>query len=235
MEQIIPETRQTWTVADAVIAVLAGLGAAVVAGVALGTAEPSTLQVFGVIVPAQTLTTIGMIYALAVRRGMAPAPALGLAFRPVDLLGFAHGFGIQIGLGMIVLLLTEVFGIDFETQQVVQEAEEAASSIDRALVVLGAGILAPVAEELAFRGVALRALLARTGAVAAVVWSSAAWALLHLLDPNAGLLVPLFFAMGLVLGGITVRSGRITQALLAHITFNMISVVALLACEGGSC
>ena len=46
---MIPEPQPMWRISDAVIAVLAGLGAAILVGSVLGTTDPSTLQVFGLI------------------------------------------------------------------------------------------------------------------------------------------------------------------------------------------
>lgn len=221
-----------WRIGDAAIAVLAGLGAAILAGAAVGTQDPSTLQVFGLVVPAQTLTTVAVIYALGRGREGDLRESLGLAYRHVDLMGLIHGFAIQLGMGMVLLLVTEVLDIDFTTQQVVQEAESAVGGLEWVLVIVGAGILAPISEELAFRGVLLQALLRRLGPSVAVMASSAAWALLHLVDPNAWLLVPLLFLMGIVLGAVTVRYGRISMAVFTHISFNTISVVTLLLSGG---
>ena len=84
---------------------------------------------------------------------------------------------------------------------------------------------APLAEELFFRGLVLRAVEKRSTLVVAVVVSSIVFGATHL--------EPLQFAAltvaGAVFALVSVRAGRLGPAIIAHMTFNGVSVITLLA------
>jgi hypothetical protein len=98
--------------------------------------------------------------------------------------------------------------------------------LDVVLLVLIVGVMAPVFEEIFYRGLMQRALLKRglPGAAAvgitAVVFAATHFQLLQL----PGLVVA-----GLVFGILAHRSGRLGPAIAAHLVFNMVTVVSLLA------
>jgi membrane protease YdiL (CAAX protease family) len=73
----------------------------------------------------------------------------------------------------------------------------------------------------------LRALTHRLSSRAAIFGSAAAFALGHLLDPNAGLAVPALFLAGLVLARQVLVSGRLGGAIAMHAGFNLLSVLFL--------
>ena len=89
-------------------------------------------------------------------------------------------------------------------------------------------LIAPFAEEVAFRGVLLPALGARWGSVAAVVGSSALFALIHL---SPYLFIPILVA-SLVFGRLFVRFESLWPAFLCHALFNGAAVVLALALRG---
>jgi len=93
--------------------------------------------------------------------------------------------------------------------------------------VVTAVVLAPVAEELVFRGILLRSLARRFSPWAAAFGSAGAFALGHLLDPNAALAVPALFVAGLVLARQVLVSGRLGGAIAMHAGFNLLSVLLL--------
>jgi hypothetical protein len=105
--------------------------------------------------------------------------------------------------------------------------DEATGLGTRVAVVITAVVLAPLAEELVFRGVLLRALAHRLPRWAAVLVSAGAFAVGHLLDPNAGLAVPALFVAGLVLARQVLKSGRLGGAIAMHAGFNLLSVLLL--------
>jgi membrane protease YdiL (CAAX protease family) len=84
-------------------------------------------------------------------------------------------------------------------------------------------IVAPVIEELFFRGLLLRALERRFGTGWAVAGSSVAFGLAHF----QGLQLPALVAVGLVFGILRVRTGRLGPGILAHAAFNAVAVAAL--------
>ena len=210
---------------DAVLALLGGLVVAIVAVAVLGPDDLTVGQAFGVVVPLQSAGTVAVLAVLA-RRRPPWRRALGVGFRPIDLLGLAVGVGAQFAAGMIVYVIVEVLEVDLPTQDVVEEAADAVGGFEHLLVFVGAVILAPVVEEVVFRGVLLRALL-RRGRRLAIGVSAVAFGLVHLLDPNAWVAVPFLTALGVVLGYQTVRTGRIGMAVMTHSAFNLVTVLVI--------
>jgi len=138
------------------------------------------------------------------------------------------GAALEFGLSLLLTLVVVVFlGGEAPVQEVVQIVDEAAGPGTKTAVVVTAVVLAPLAEELVFRGVLLRALARRYPGWPATVGSAAAFALAHLLDANAGLAVPALFVMGLVLARMVQASGRLGGAVAAHAGFNLLSVLLL--------
>lgn len=211
---------------DAVLAFLGGLAAAVAVVAIIGSDEITVTQAFGIALPVQVAGTIGVLAMLAPRRPPWRR-ALAVGFRPIDLVGLAIGVGAQLVVGMIVFLIVEVLEVDLPTQDVVEEAADAAGGFENLLVFVGAVILAPIAEELVFRGILLRALLHR-GRRFAIGVSGVVFGLVHLLDPNAWVAVPFLAALGVVLGYQTVRTGRIGMAIMTHAGFNLVTALVVL-------
>jgi membrane protease YdiL (CAAX protease family) len=223
---VITPAPSGWRVRDAVWALLAGLGGAVV-GVALVGVDASVSALFGIVVPAQSLATIGAVAAMAARSERR-REGLALAAEPQDGIGLLVGAGLQIALAALMYpFIVLFFDDEVPVQEIVETANQALTSTDRFLVAFGAVLLAPVAEELVFRGVLLRALRDRFSEGRAIVLSAAAFAVFHLLDPNAFLAVVPLFLLGLVMARQVVRSGRIARAVFTHMGFNLISVIAL--------
>lgn len=223
-----PAEANQWRPRDAAVAVLAGFAASLLMLAALGP-HATAGEIFAFVVPAQALGTLGAIAVLA-RRRREWREALAARIVPADAIGLLIGAGLQIGLGVIAyLLLVELLDAGLPTQDVVEAAAEAIDGGERALVVMALVILAPVSEEMVFRGVLLGALRRTRRDRPAVAISAAAFALLHLLDPNALLAVPFLFVVGVVAGHQVIATGRLGRAVTIHAGFNLITVVALLA------
>jgi CAAX protease family protein len=92
------------------------------------------------------------------------------------------------------------------------------------------GVLVPLVEEVCYRGVLLHAVAQRYGALAGVVVTSAAWALVHLGDyglrPFSAVVVltvlPSVFVMGLALGWCRLVSGSVLGSTLAQGLANLL-------------
>ena len=95
-------------------------------------------------------------------------------------------------------------------------------------------ILPAVCEELFFRGWVLAAFAGasprRGRAVAAVLLQAAAFAAFHLLPER----MPQTFALGVVLGWITLTTGSLLPAILAHAAHNAVPLVLLALVADGS-
>ncbi len=94
------------------------------------------------------------------------------------------------------------------------------------LLMLGAVIAAPLAEELLFRGMILTMLQRLTGSAwIAVLGSSAIFALFHWSNPDA---VPPLLIFGLALGVAFARSGSLAVPIIMHVCFNGKTILWLL-------
>lgn len=141
--------------------------------------------------------------------------------------GLAAGIGSQIALGILLLPLYDVLGIDQD--DVGQAAEDLADRADGVIgvvalflvAVLGAAIF----EELFYRGLVLEAMRRRWGVVPGIAGSSVVFGLTHF-QPLDTIALTLF---GAVCAWLTVRSGRLGPAIVAHLAFNLTAFLALLA------
>jgi membrane protease YdiL (CAAX protease family) len=137
--------------------------------------------------------------------------------------GVGWGVVATIGaslLGAGVLFVLESLGIEAGPQT----AEQAISRIDPWLAVLAVVILAPIAEEVFFRGVVFNALLREAGSRWAYIGSAALFAVIHL-EPVA--MLPLF-ALGLALAWVYQRTRNLLAPIAMHATVNGIAVALVL-------
>ena len=110
----------------------------------------------------------------------------GFAVQLRDAWVIAVGVALEIALVLLVYPLVNL--ARNQHQDVVKELQDS-RGVKLALIALVAGLIAPVCEELLFRGLLLRALRRRTTPVAAVAISALVFALAHpLLDPALGTL-----------------------------------------------
>lgn len=120
---------------------------------------------------------------------------------------------------MVVLL--ERLGVEPE----LQVAEQAIAALNPVLIVLAVVVLAPVAEEIFFRGVAFNAWLAERGRRFAYIGSAALFAVIHV---SLVSVLPIFL-LGLALAWVYRRTASLVAPIAMHATVNGISVtIALL-------
>ena len=130
-----------------------------------------------------------------------------------------------ISLGLVGLL-DQVAG-HLDQQQAVETLEKSHGP-ELVFVVLGVAFFAPLVEELLFRGLLLRALLRRTTPVAAVLISSVLFAGVHLLDPSTLPLMAPLLLLAVISAIRAVRTGDLSQSILLHVGFNLLSAVVLI-------
>jgi membrane protease YdiL (CAAX protease family) len=136
------------------------------------------------------------------------------------------GFGLQFGLGLFVLPLISL--VDNEKQSVVEELRDA-SGAKLAVLLVTAGLLAPVFEEILFRGLLLRSLRRRFTPELAIAIQALVFAAAHLVDPSLGTLavVPALYALGVISGIAAVRVGDLSVSIPLHVGFNLVTLLIL--------
>ncbi|HYV59323.1 MAG TPA: CPBP family intramembrane glutamic endopeptidase [Acidimicrobiia bacterium] len=234
--------RIRWGLPDVAVAWIVGVVTAVVAGSIVGAAAGIKADRVGddvgvllASVIGQALGVIGTLALVAARKGRGSLAAdFGLVARlPGGRWGTAAlwvlgGIALQLLSLPFLQLLVDVHG-KVETQDVVEQFERARgpSLVLFAVVVV---TVAPVAEELLFRGALLRALLRRMTPAWATLVSALAFAAVHpLSSPTIGsvIAVPALFALGLVSAATAIRTGDLSRSILLHAGFNLLTAVSV--------
>ncbi len=162
-------------------------------------------------------------------RALAGLPSF-LGRAPVRSLATGIGWGLVAWLpatliGALVAGLLELVGVEVAPQT----AEEAVNRLNPVLVVIAIVVVAPIAEELFFRGIIFNAWLREHGWWWAAIGSAILFAISHLSLPQA---LPLFL-LGLVFAWAYRRTGSLLTPIGMHATFNAVSVVFLLLVRYG--
>lgn len=222
---------RSWSIFDFALIWLGGLlgtGVFFAAGVAVG--DEDLLLLLGL--AGQYVGSLG-VYWLLYR--MKERPDVGFLIRGTDFVYVAVGLVLQIVMAVLILPVSNLL---FPEGQPPQEIADIVAQADTVLLglglVLAAVVLAPVTEELMYRGVLLRALEPR-GKRFALVVSSIVFSLVHALGldmerfwQSAAVVLPPLFILGLLLAWLTQRSGRLGPAILLHSGWNMLAVFVLL-------
>jgi membrane protease YdiL (CAAX protease family) len=229
----------TWGLGDFCWIYFAGLvGSVILAGVGYGitgdpAGEPGALTI-GLAFAGQFGTWVAGLVFVSRRKGRGSLrDDFGLAFSPRDLILILAGVGLEIVLALMVFPIADM--VSDEQQQVVKDLQEA-TGFKLAVIALFAGLIAPVCEELLFRGLLLRAFQRRVPADMAVILSALVFALAHpALDPSLGTfaIVPALFALGLISGAIAVRRGNLSASIMLHIGFNLLTTATAIADQTG--
>lgn len=228
-----------WGIPDAVFVWVAGLIGSVLAaivafGVTGGDAGTDDTAVFAALVVGQYAAMFLALVVISRAKGRGTLAAdFGLR---IDLARdwwlIAAGAGLQIGANVLMAPILWLADRDDAAQDVVQRLEDA-GGLELAVTAVAAALLAPVLEEILFRGLLLRALQRRMAPPAAIAVSALVFAAVHLVDPGAFLVIPGLVAVGIVAGMLAVRTGSLSQPILLHLGFNAIVVVLILAAGSG--
>jgi hypothetical protein len=227
-----PGTRIGWGISDVLVAFVLSLVAASIAELPFvqNGRLPTHLAVPAALVSltAQTAAAIGYL-AVASRKGLGSLRAdFGLRLAPRDGGWFAVGLGISALSGVLIAPIVDAGHLTDSSQDVVRLFQHS-HGVDSVFFAVAVLVIAPVGEELLFRGALLRGLLRRTNPATAVWISALVFALVHvLLDPGAGFAVPALLLLGLVSGFRAVRTGNLSESILLHAGFNLLAVLQIL-------
>jgi membrane protease YdiL (CAAX protease family) len=184
-------------------------------------------SIYGTIVTL-TATQAGLVGAAALLV-WAPRALAGLRLVPVHglLRSMAIGLGIAIPswigaqlIGYLTVRLLEPFGMRPETGV----ADAALSNADPVVLVVAIVVVAPIAEELFFRGVVFNAWEREYGVSRAVLGSAVLFAVIH----GSPFLIPSILALGIVLALVYRSTRSLAATITLHAVFNGITVLLAL-------
>ena len=121
-------------------------------------------------------------------------------------------------------IMNEIFGDQGGSNPLLELVLSSNEFIPLCLLLITTVVLAPVFEELVFRGVLLPVLVSKVGKVSGVLLSALIFALAHL---SVGELPPLFI-LGIGLGLMRLSSGRLFPCALMHSLWNGVTFASLL-------
>ena len=147
----------------------------------------------------------------------------GLVMRIRDSVWMILGVLCQVVLLPALYLLIELVAGDLDVSGPARELTDRFDGASFAVLAVLVGVIAPIVEELFYRGLVLGAALRRWGERPAIVVSSLWFGLSHFQLVQ----LPALIGFGVVLAVLTVRTKRLGPAIAAHVGFNGITLVAL--------
>ncbi len=167
---------------------------------------------------------LAVVYLRIVRPGAISWQTMGLGVRGLPgrlLLGFLYGL-LLFGVSSLIQLLLDQLGVH-QTQGALFQSVARARPEQFALVLLAGAVVAPIVEEIYFRGYVFRAYLDQKGIWQALLFSSGLFALVHL---DLAALIPIF-VVGVMLSLLYYRTHSIIPGIAAHAVNNAIAFLLL--------
>ncbi len=194
-----------------------------------GTTEVSSLGVF-IAVGAQVGGALIVLAYLSRTRGTGSfATDFGLQLRLGHWWGIPAGAGLQIGAALVTAPLIQLLFPEGPPQQRIAGVTEGTdSAFGAVLILLSLVVLAPLGEELIFRGMLLSRLVRSMAVWWAIAVQAAVFALIHLTDPEAIAAIPGLFLIAVVLGYAAIRTGSLSLPLFLHAGVNLTAALLLL-------
>ena len=159
--------------------------------------------------------------------------ANGLKLRlPSKLSHYAIAIGIYAAAYVAVTIWS--LGIEFldvpEWLKVPDNATDILETAGLPLTIITVAVLAPIGEEIVFRGFAIPGLASRLGITVAILITSAVFALIHLPGLGVGIL-PVTFILGLAFAFVYHKTQSLILAIATHALHNAITIIALAATD----
>jgi membrane protease YdiL (CAAX protease family) len=219
-----PRRRPSWGLNDAALAYLLAFLAIFVVAVIVQPAKPPTIgETVLLNLPMWIVMGAWPIWATTTR-GSGPATDLGWTFAPKWIpVGLLAGAALQLVLPYIYGLFVNQYTIDKLGAPAQKMLDSAPSTLGKVLLAFTTVVLAPVTEELFYRGLVQRSferLLHRGFALlaTAVIFGVVHFQLLQL---------PGLIAAGLVFGALAMFSRSLSASIAAHLAFNAVAIYQL--------
>ncbi len=223
-----------WTYVDVTVAFLSGLiltfFAVLVAVAISGGDEPSADLQVGLLVPAQSVGTLLALWFFKSRRKLGGwLQAYGLVLRWRDWWAALVGVGLQIVAAVLLTGLSDLLTFDAPEQTVAATLTDLDALWPKLIAMVAVVVLAPLTEEIVFRGMLLSRMLRSYPLHVAVIFSGFVFAAIHVvLDPAAWYASIGLFPVGVVLGYLALSTGDLSRAIWAHAGINGLGALALL-------
>lgn len=138
--------------------------------------------------------------------------------------GFLAIFPVCMTLGWTVTWILEQLSIKCTPHELIQALPQISAGW-KVVVIISAGVLAPIIEEIFFRGLLQSALRRIVSPWVAVIITSVIFAAVHTSQPQY---IPALFVLAVVLGYNYERCGRLWPSILMHVLFNATTLVTQL-------
>jgi uncharacterized protein len=213
-----------------ILGTLAPIAFAIVASIAIlalaRNPEGAESPVFLVAGSTMYLGLLAVVYVQGVRTGIMTRETLGLRGDrlPAAVLWGLGGSLATLGVGALNELVLQALGLPHPQLEGFEWLRGMPIG-HFVMVAIGGAVVAPIVEELFFRGYVFNAYFAEKGARTAYIASSAIFAVVHGLPT----LYIGIFGMGLVLAFLSRRSGSIVSPIIAHMLNNSLAFVGLFA------
>lgn len=231
----VPSQAVTWSISDAFAVLIVTQIGALVWGSVVVTAsghqpgDSLSSWVFFVAVAAVWAGYGGGSYLMAKVKGHGLRADYGAWCRWLDWPG-GLVLGVLLQWAVLPVLYAPIMRfVDGDPSQQARELIGSAQGwSDWLLLTVAVAVMAPLVEELFFRGLLLRSLTSRLNPGVAAVISAGVFALVHK-DP---LVFPGLFVFGLVAASLALWSGRLGGAWALHVGFNLTTLVSLFMQRG---
>lgn len=203
------------------------LTAGVVAGlIAAADVDPFSPLPFAAIFIAQFVGSLVVVMLFSRVAGSGSLAAdVGLVLKGKDWWAVFAGMGLQIAAVLVSIPFIELMFPDGAPSQGIADiAESSETTIEVLAIFLTVAILAPVIEEILYRGMLLPWLGRFMGRWPSILASAAVFALIHpLLDWNARAAAPGLFFIGVFLGWAALHRGDLSLAIALHSGVNLLA------------
>jgi membrane protease YdiL (CAAX protease family) len=213
-----------------VLVFVAGLvGANVVAVfLAAGGADLTDPIPFSTVFIGQSIGSLLVVFIYSRRSSGSLVADVGLVLRGKDWWAIFAGMGLQIVAAMATLPIIEALFPDGAPEQsVAGVAGNTETTLEIILIFASVAILAPILEEILYRGMLLSWLNRFMGKWPSILLSAAIFASIHLIDWNARAAVPGLFIIGVVLGWAAMHRGDLSLSIPLHAGVNLLAAFFL--------